>query len=77
MLEAQLSIHLKEAGNVYVFLGESESAEHYIKNMADKFKRQLSLCNPDYLVLEFQALLQLFCNKDQQLTVALHTTFAT
>ena len=68
LLEAQLSKYLKEVGNAYVFLSEGESAEHYIKNMADKLKKQLSLCDPDYLVLEFQALLQLFCNEDQQLT---------
>ena len=63
-IELPLSKYLKITGNAYLFLGENECVEHYVKRMADSLRKQLILCSPDYLVIELQNLLQLFSSEN-------------
>lgn len=65
LLTPQLSKHLNKAGEAYIFPEENECVEHYVKRVSSELREQLPVCNPDYLVIELQTLLQLFCYEDQ------------
>lgn len=67
MLATQLSKHLKKAAEAYIFPEKNESVESYVQRMTAALKERLSICHFDYLIIEFQALLQLCSDENQSL----------
>ncbi len=61
-IEPHITKNHNRVGDLYVFLKENEGSVEYINRFVNQLKKQLLNCNPDYLVIELQALLEAFDN---------------